>query len=122
VTVLSPPHENELIDALYTLDAARRGALELRYSHGLQPAEIAELLGLSPAAIGDLLERAVEGLILELELDSLDGGVAMILRLTGLPRDAWGDRSPAETVALARDALSGGGGVQRLADRHLDRQ
>lgn len=122
MTVLAPPRESKLIDALYTLDAACRGALELRYSRGLQPVEIAELLGLSSAAAVDLLERAVAGLIVALELDSLDGGVATILRLTGLPRDAWGDRSAAETVALARDALGDRGDVQRLADRHLDRQ
>lgn len=98
-------HDNRLIDALYTLDTARRGSLELRYSRGLSLAEIAASLNLTPDAVKDLIEEGVERLLLALGIDSIDLGVALILMLTELPREAWGGQTTAEIVALARAEL-----------------
>jgi hypothetical protein len=101
-----PIHENQLIDALYTLDAARRGILDLRYSRRLSTLEIGELLDLDAAIVQELLEDAIESLVLTLEVDSVDRGIALILGLAGLSPAAWGDLTIAETVALARDELT----------------
>jgi len=106
MAVASPIHENQMIDALYTLDAARRGILDLRYSRRLPMATIAELLDLDTAMVQKMLEEAVESLVLALEVESIDHGIALILGLAGLSPAAWGDQTIAETVALARDELA----------------
>jgi hypothetical protein len=102
----STAHENQMIDALYTLDAARRGILDLRYSRRLPMAEIAELLDLDVALVHEMLEEAVGHLVLTLGIESIDRGIALILGLAGLPPAAWGDQTIAETVALAREELA----------------
>jgi hypothetical protein len=102
----TPIQENQMIDALYTLDAARRGILDLRYSRRLPMAEIAELLDLDVALVHEMLEEAVTGLVLTLEVESIDHGIALVLGLAGLPPAAWGDQTIAETVALARNELT----------------
>jgi len=99
-------NDSRLIDALYTLDSARRGILELRYSRGLYPAEIAGLLDLSSQAVTELMEEGVEKLILSLDLGSLEQGVGLIVKLTKLSREAWGDQTEDEIVELARLKLS----------------
>lgn len=102
----STTDENRMIDALYTLDAARRGILDLRYSRRLPMTEIAELLDLDIAMVQQILEEAVERLVLALGVESVDRGIALILNLAGLSPAAWGDQTIVETVALARDELA----------------
>jgi arginase family enzyme len=112
---VSPIHPDRLIEALDALDPARRAVLELRYLHGFPPEQIAELLDRAPGTVQELIEEAVERLVVTLDVDSLDQGVTLILILTELPPGAWGNR-PAEAVAtLARKELDRGsqsGGAQ----------
>jgi hypothetical protein len=101
-----PSPQSHLTEALNTLDSASHAILELRYALDHHTAEIAEMLGCAPEAVDDLLEQGVQHLIQALDVDSLDGGVALILALGELPRDAWGGRSTETVVEVARHEVN----------------
>jgi hypothetical protein len=123
----SVPQE-QLIDALRTLEPAPRAVLDLRYARRIPPATIAELLDRSPETVQELLEEGIEELALATGVESIDQGVTLVLLLTELPLSAWGNRSTAEVVALTRDeldrhGLSGAGGPRgHRARRVQERQ
>lgn len=56
----APPPETDLDleSALTRLPATQRGAVVLRYYHGLDYAEVAAALGVAPASVGPILTRA----------------------------------------------------------------